>query len=208
MYYTPPAFSDADRKQCLPMIDRIMSLGVFARREGILFLIDKTHHEPQFMVRKAIELIWDGLDQDLLRVLLTTLMHAEHYTGAALLERMIIIEGMLSIQAGDNPRILEERMTLMLGETFLKSETFQRWYDTHASIRAAAYFDKPIAADPNNAELYASRAFTYRYMMELKDLPLDHAALAADWAKAIELKPDHDEWWEGELRRAQEALGN
>ena len=176
MYYTPPSFSDADRKHCLPVIDRLLQCADTARKHGILSLEDMLAHEPHFMLRKGLFLICDGVHPDLVRDILTTLLQAEHYVGAALLERMMIIEGVLSVQAGELPFILEEKLTAMLGETFLQSELFRRWCGTDRYARAAAYYDKPIAAAPQNAGLYACRAVAHR-------MGNNHAAAVADWAK-------------------------
>ena len=47
-------------------------------------------------------------------------LEAEGHTGTPLLERLIIAEGVLAVQRGENPVILATRLGAMLGETYLE----------------------------------------------------------------------------------------
>jgi hypothetical protein len=64
-------------------------------------------------------LVVDGTDPELVADIGKTLIEADGHTGEALLSRLIMMEGILSVQAGENPRIIEIKLLSMLGERYL-----------------------------------------------------------------------------------------
>jgi len=114
------SFTKEDRDACLPIINTLLSCGDKARREGVLALEDFVVKQDNDFLTFATMLIVDGTDPDLVKAITETLISSGNHSGSALLERLIIAEGVLSVQAGENPRIIEMKLLSMLGESYLK----------------------------------------------------------------------------------------
>lgn len=61
-------------------------------------------------------LIIDGTDPEHVKDILCISSVFSFKTGVELLKELIILEGVLSIQAGHNPRIIEEKLLSFLGD--------------------------------------------------------------------------------------------
>jgi len=113
-------FTKEDRDACLPIVDLMLECTNVARKEGVLaleeFVLKKGHEFLTF----AMMLVVDGTDPEFVKDILRTLINSENHTGRALLERTIISEGVLSVQAGENPRITETKLLCFLGERYLR----------------------------------------------------------------------------------------
>lgn len=114
-----PCFTDADKEACKPVITRVMELAEIGRKEGLLMLEDQIKEEDSFFLKIAIELVVDAVEPDSVKEILQHLILADDYSGVELLSRLLITEGALAIQNGDNPQVLKERLTAMLGEKYL-----------------------------------------------------------------------------------------
>ena len=113
-------FSDEEKDACLPIVGLLMECTDKARKEGILALEDFVVKTGNDFLIFATMMILEGLDPEFVKGILETLLCTENFGGAARLERIIIIEGVLSIQAGNNPRILQLKLLSMLGERYLR----------------------------------------------------------------------------------------
>lgn len=114
-----PCFTDADKEACKPVITRVMELAEIGRKEGLLMLEDQIKEEDSFFLKIAIELVVDAVEPDSVKEILQHLILADDYSGVELLSRLLITEGALAIQNGDNPQVLKEKLTAMLGEKYL-----------------------------------------------------------------------------------------
>jgi len=76
----------------------------------------EARNEESPMLKAGIEMIMDGTDPVLVEKMLRYMICADKYEGADLLERMMIAEGMLAIQAGHGPRFVAAILGSMLGE--------------------------------------------------------------------------------------------
>ena len=101
--------SDEEKKTILPIMLRIIYLLEKARRQGLLSLEDDVEKIDSFLLKIGLTLIIDGTDPELVRSILDNYMYSSYLWGKELLERMVIIEGIMSIQDGDHPRILLEK---------------------------------------------------------------------------------------------------
>jgi hypothetical protein len=91
-----------------------------ARKQGVMALQEFAKEQGNDFLEFALMLVIDGTDPMLVKGILETLIDAGNHSGGALLGRLIIAEGVLSVQVGENPRILEIKLLCMLGEDFLK----------------------------------------------------------------------------------------
>lgn len=117
----PPEFFDRTRcprskkKQCVELIASIITLSDRARRMGLLALEDDLDKITDPMMRKGLLLVVDGTDPDVVRDVLHAFMLSCYSRGIGLLRSVIALEGVLAIQAGENPRIIAENLSAFLG---------------------------------------------------------------------------------------------
>ena len=102
----------------LEAVKRIKELNNIARREGLLALeeavvADKSIPVENFL-RQFIILIVDGTDESDVINLGWSRYYSSLVTDYEALQCLIYLEGVLSIQAGNNPRVLEEKLNMML----------------------------------------------------------------------------------------------
>lgn len=114
-----PQFTDADKEACLPVIDRIIELATIARSKGLLALEKEAEKEENIFLQRATMLIVDANDPDKVREMLEHFILADNHSGAELLSRVIILEGVMRVAAGSNPRFIREGLNMILGEKYL-----------------------------------------------------------------------------------------
>lgn len=115
----------------LETVYKMIELGLLARREGLLALEEAVIGIPlesqEEDLTQLITLLVDGTDPDILAGIGLTRYYSSLYDDYQALKYFIYLEGVLSIQAGENPRILEEKLKVMLPpELYLKYVTEQR----------------------------------------------------------------------------------
>jgi hypothetical protein len=113
-------FTDEEREKCLPTISRLIALANSARKEGVLALDAVAKGEKNLFLKAGLELIVDGRDPEMVKSVLQHLLLAESHSGADLLDRLLIAEGILSVQMGENPLSITYKLGAMLGERFLQ----------------------------------------------------------------------------------------
>jgi len=93
----------------------ILNLAEQARREGILSLEEVIENCSQPFLQKLLMMVVDSVDPEVIRSVGETSIAMSALSGQELLEAMIILEGALSIQKGDNPYILHLLLSAYLG---------------------------------------------------------------------------------------------
>jgi hypothetical protein len=109
-------FSKEERETCIPIIKQIMDLALLTRNEGVLALevmAQKPETEP--LISVAIRLLVDGTDPVQVRLILEKIIESEQYEGSEYLKALIIIEGLLGIQAGEHPNLIQRKLSAFLG---------------------------------------------------------------------------------------------
>lgn len=94
-------------------INVILHLETFsekARRDGYLSLEADINEIKIPFLKLGIHMIVDGVSKDIINDILLTRIYFSHCRGKNLLKMLLIYEGILSIRAGDNPRILLEKL--------------------------------------------------------------------------------------------------
>ena len=120
-------FTDNDRRECLQTINTIVHLANRVRCEGYLALEELTKKLPErdFFLKMGLMLVVDNLPATDVSIILQNYILSTFNPGAensGLLRRMVQMEGVVHIQAGENPRIIEAGLHAMLGERFYHSE--------------------------------------------------------------------------------------
>jgi hypothetical protein len=110
--------SEKEKMECMKLITTFMSLADKARREGILALEDDVNEFPSFFMRKGLQLAIDGTAPEMIREILELYILTGNHKGKELLERCIIMEGVLAIQSAYNPDVIQLKLSPFFGENF------------------------------------------------------------------------------------------
>ena len=120
--------SDAEKAECIMVISDILSLAIKARHLGLLTLVKDIEDTKSFLLRKGIQLIVDGVKPQTVRTILEFYILTGDYRGKELLERCLILEGVLAILEGVHPKVIKEILLALVGEDGY--ERFETQIDT------------------------------------------------------------------------------
>lgn len=109
-------FTEEDRKKCIKTIPRILEFADIARRQGLLAFESLTNEDDDFILKIAVALIVDGTDPFIVKNILNNFILSGSYNSYEKLNACIITEGFLSIQSGENPKMIQLKLVSMLGE--------------------------------------------------------------------------------------------
>ena len=100
-----------DEMSCDEINTVFRNLAEVARREGILTLQPLAEKMGDAYMKDAFQLAIDGTEPDLIMDILETWLESlEHEYGR---KHQKVIEGIMSIQSGDNPRIVEHKLQVI-----------------------------------------------------------------------------------------------
>ncbi len=108
--------SEREKHQCMKLVADLVSLSIMARRNGLLSLIQVSEQSSSFLLNKGLQLVVDGVTPEVVRNVMESYIISGDYTGKALLERCIILEGVVAIQQGLHPKVTKELLLSFLGE--------------------------------------------------------------------------------------------
>lgn len=97
----------------LALIDLMLDMADQARREGLLTL--ESRPVPDELCRWGISMIVKGMSPEKSTERMLTRILAEGRRGRALLEGMIVIDGLMMVQSGTNPSEVYQKLTFYLG---------------------------------------------------------------------------------------------
>lgn len=107
-----------EKIECLELLNSILEFSSIQRSHGLLHLESEIEKFSSNFMRKALELVVQGVEPNYIRTILQNYIIVGDYKGKALLERILITEGVLSIQAGENPLLIKEKLSSYFGEDF------------------------------------------------------------------------------------------
>jgi hypothetical protein len=108
--------SSEDKRQCLGLVSEVVSLAKKARNLGLMSLVDYMEQCPNYFLKKGLQLIVDGEKPQTVRQILELYILAGGYRSKDLLERCVILEGLMGIQNGLSPKRLTELLLSFFGE--------------------------------------------------------------------------------------------
>jgi len=111
--------SSKDKNGMMELIAEIIVLGNVTRRCGLLELEKMLNKISCDFLKIGIRLILKGIPPNIIEETMIKIVYAENYTGAELFKRLIIIEGVLSIQNGDDRHIIKMNLFSIFGEKTL-----------------------------------------------------------------------------------------
>jgi hypothetical protein len=108
--------SEDDKRDCLKLVENLLSLSKKARTYGMLSLAKEAEENSSFLLTKGIQLATDGAKPHVVRSILEFYILSGNYVGKELLERCLILEGIVAIQEGLHPKLLKELLLSFFGE--------------------------------------------------------------------------------------------
>ena len=109
--------SEKEKRECLELVSEILSLATSARSYGQLSLGKEAEEHKSFLMRKGLQLALDGVKSQTARTILELYIFTADHSGKDLLQRCIILEGVIGILEGMHPKLLKELLLSFLGES-------------------------------------------------------------------------------------------
>jgi hypothetical protein len=146
--------SEDAKRQCLRLVSEILFLATKARNYGLLSLGKEAEESASFLLRKGLQLAMDGVKSQTARTILELYIFTEDYTGKDLLERCLILEGVMGILEGMHPKLLREILLSFLGES--GHNLYKEEFETKEREKLESYLKKieeQPAASSSSAKL-------------------------------------------------------
>ena len=146
--------SEDTKRQYLGLISEILFLATKARNYGLLSLGKEAEESASFLLRKGLQLAMDGVKSHTARTILELYIFTEDYTGKDLLERCLILEGVMGILEGMHPKLLREILLSFLGES--GHNLYKEEFETREREKLESYLKKieeQPAASSSSAKL-------------------------------------------------------
>jgi hypothetical protein len=146
--------SEDEKSECIALVSQIVSMAKMAKRNGLLALVQEAEAATSFLLRKGLQLVLEGVQPSLVRTTLEYYILSGTYTGKDLLERCIIMEGVLAIQKGVNPQIIKELLLSLFGEK--GHEAYEAEFGDKKTDKLEVFFKKirnDRAATPLSSKL-------------------------------------------------------
>ena len=115
-----------DAEECRALVLTLSDMTEKARAQGLLALEDDIEEMDSPMLRIGTQLVVDGTDPDLVRGILERIVLFGGHKGKELLSRCIILEGLLALQRGDHPWLVEAQLLSFLGESAITEENLRK----------------------------------------------------------------------------------
>jgi hypothetical protein len=132
--------SEEEKRQCFTRVSEILALAIKGRNFGLLSLGKEAEESSLFLLRKGLQLALDGVKSHTARTILELYILTGDYTGKELLERCIILEGVIGILDGMHPKLLKELLLSFLGET--GHITFNEEFEVREKEKLLSYLEK------------------------------------------------------------------
>jgi|GEM_PF-2197096 len=154
---------------CNELLNRMLAFSEIARREGLLSFESLMEDEKNIFIKTGFTLVSDGIDFDIVRIIVEHLLDMGKREGYDLTARKIILQGIVSVHQGDNPSVVKSKIYDVIGEDI--NALNEEWKNTQKSVKL------------NNAELYYERGKIFFYRE-------DYDAAIYDFENAYSLSDD------------------
>lgn len=114
-------FTEEEKEACKPIIAYIIDLVKMSRATGVESLVKELEQTQNLFLKTGVLLVTYGVEPSSIKHMLTNLILADNCSGKSLLEKLLITEGILALEQGENPKLVELRLLAMLGEKYLPS---------------------------------------------------------------------------------------
>jgi flagellar motor component MotA len=116
VFFAKAACSKEDQESLVPMVKQLRDLGEIAFKRGLLALEGELLQIKDPFLKLGIELIVDKTEAENVQDILDSDIYYNESNGRELLKKIILREGLLRIQAGDNARNILICTKIFLGK--------------------------------------------------------------------------------------------
>ena len=164
---------EEQKKECYNLLaattEKVLELCNLARKEGLLALEEETQNLEELQNEKHLKsmmmLIVDGTDPELVEEISTARMFASNMQGAEELNYLIMLIGCLSLQRGENPRIIEEKLLALLPkeavDVYRERQKKKEAEEVLSVDSMEKYYQGGIAVQPEDAFYYEVKIADY-----------------------------------------------
>jgi len=139
-----------DMEQCAEAVILVLNLALKSARQGLLSLEDDLESFESQFFRKALKLVLDGTDPEIVGDSLRINILAGNYSGKDLLERCIYFEGVKMIQSGRTPKEIMQILFSFFGDEY--SVYIKKLYDSRYNGSPVKLFDELKNRTPLSVE--------------------------------------------------------
>lgn len=111
-------FNDKDRREAIEVAGTMLELLLVAKKNGILSTESRIESCNEMLLKIGLTMAVDMVDPVQIREILQNYIMAGDYRSGELLKRIIILEGVVGLAAGENPHSLYGRFASRFGEDF------------------------------------------------------------------------------------------
>jgi len=134
---------------CNELLNRMLAFSEIARREGLLSFESLMEDEKNIFIKTGFTLVSDGIDYDIVRIIVEHLLDMDKREGYDFTARKIILQGIVSVHQGENPNVVKSKIDDIIGEDIIALN--EEWKKKQKEIK----FD--------NADLYYERGKIFFY---------------------------------------------
>lgn len=109
---------DKEKESCFGLIAIMFNYLKKAGREGLLALEEDIETIDNIFLKKGFEFLTSGYDQYYLYNILMTMICAARTSDLQILQKLIILEGIISISNNESEDLAAWRLTAVLGEGY------------------------------------------------------------------------------------------
>jgi len=180
-------FTDDERRSCLPTVAFILRMAETSRKQGLLALDELVSNEGGpfgFLLEMGTDLITDGRPPEFVKTILENFTKSSADTSSGwhsvdTLRRMLITEGLLDIQSGENPTIIRIKMLSMLGEDLYEEANEYLGANTDPKSEIDTYFNSlPEGGDSKPLDDLLGRISNHDIQLILRETDNDTLAKA------------------------------
>lgn len=144
--------SREEKNEVVTLVELVVQASEKARFEGLLAIEDDIHDYAHPFFKLGMQLVVDGTDPEIIESVLRARLFSACKKGKDLLEQIIIIDAVLSIQSGDNPRIIMAKCFSYFGDD--ADEIQQKFISDVLENRESDSFDGFIGTDGSATEYF------------------------------------------------------
>jgi hypothetical protein len=142
--------SDTEKDECLQFLDKLISFTTKSRKCGLLSLEEEIEKSEDFLLKKGLQLVTSGMPAEYIRELFENYIATSNLAGKELLKRILILEGILGIQRGEDTEILIERLASYFGETYFAQ--IESHFNLYNNNIISEYFEEVKSLPPKSSE--------------------------------------------------------
>lgn len=180
-----------DKRECLLIVDIIISLSQKSHKQGLLSLESEMNERLPFLLQKGLDMLLYGTEPLVLREILDNYIYTGNYTGKELLSRVLIRNGVLAMQMGEYPWVIKETLASFFGEDF-SNEIKQHFGNSDedkdakiAELISAIENQKPYSEATNLLESIFEKLDKRSIQRTLREIDITDLAVAMKGASGI-----------------------